>query len=44
MIAFASDIIGSDGARGRLRDEQNGYCLEFRPRRWLPDAELLGHA
>jgi hypothetical protein len=29
LIVFTSEIVGSDGARGKLRYEQNGYCLAF---------------
>ena len=26
---FTTDVVGSDGARARLRHEQNGFCLVF---------------
>ena len=29
LMVFTSDVIGSDGARARLRHEQNGYALMF---------------
>ena len=29
LMAFTSEVIGSDGARARLRHEQNGYALMF---------------
>ena len=29
LMVFTSDVLGSDGARARLRHEQNGYALMF---------------
>ena len=31
LMVFTSEVIGSDGARARLRYEQNGLGLEFGP-------------
>ena len=31
LMVFTSEVIGSDGARARLRHEQNGYALMFGP-------------
>ena len=31
MMVFTSEVVGSDGARARLRHEQNGYALMFGP-------------
>ena len=31
LMIFTSDVVGSDGARAKLRHEQNGYALMFGP-------------
>ena len=31
LMVFTSEVIGSDGARAKLRHEQNGYALMFGP-------------
>lgn len=31
LMVFTADVLGSDGARARLRHEQNGYALCFGP-------------
>ena len=28
---FTTEVVGSDGARAKLRHEQNGFCLMFGP-------------
>ena len=29
LMVFTTDVVGTDGARARLRHEQNGFCLAF---------------
>ena len=29
LMVFTTDVVGTDGARARLRHEQNGFCLSF---------------
>ena len=31
LMVFATEVVGSDGARARLRHEQNGFGLAFGP-------------
>ena len=31
LMVFTTDVVGSDGARAKLRHEQSGFCLMFGP-------------
>ena len=37
LMVFTTEVVGSDGARARLRHEQNGFGLAFGPSSYLPN-------